>query len=150
MSTLHYQPLWLSLRNTNQLSAPDSLTLPLYFSLPLTPSHFLFLSLSLCLSLVDRKQVLHHHFNSGVGVQVAFFSLLEMHGASSEEPAQSEGSGVWILMTSTRRNWGEEVWWESALNLSLSPSACLSHTYMDPCMQLVCVYRICLPLIRIN
>lgn len=32
-------------------------------------------------------------------------------------------------MTSSRRKWGEEVWGESALNLPLSPSACLSLTY---------------------
>lgn len=42
---------------------------------------------------------------------------------------QSEESGIWILMTSTRRKWGERVWGESALNLPLSPSACLSLTY---------------------
>lgn len=95
MSTLHHQPPWLSLRNTNQQSAPAlSLSLPPLLLLV----HSLSLSLFHSLTHVDRKQVLHHHFNSGVGVQVLsvfFFSyLLETHGVSSGEGAQSKGSGV--------------------------------------------------------
>lgn len=167
MSTLHHQPVWLSLRNTNQPSAltlltpyPPSSLLPFFYLF--TPSHFLRV-----LAPVDTQWALHHHFHSGVGVQVLyllplsflsfcfFFVPLVMSGASGEEPPQSGGSREWILMTSTRqRMWGEEVWGRIPSiyfpSFSSSVSFCLRLTCGPRRMQPVCVYRLCLPLIVIN
>lgn len=131
MSTLHHQPLWLSLRNTNQQSAPNSLALSLFFLCYLTLSFSL--SFSVCSLLLTENKccitILILAWASRFCLVFIFFCLLEMHGASSGGAAQSKGSGVWILMTSTRRKWEEDVWGESFLNLLFSPSACLSHLW---------------------
>lgn len=129
MSTLHHQPLWLSLRNTNQQSAPNSLALSLFFLCYLTLSFSL--SFSVCsLLLTENKCCITILILAWASrFCLVFFCLLEMHGASSGGAAQSKGSGVWILMTSTRRKWEEDVCGESFLNLLFSPSACLSHLW---------------------
>lgn len=150
MSTLHHQPLWLSLRNTNQLKAPHFLSRSLSFlSVLLTLSHAISCSLSFsvfsllltenkcCITILIQAWVCRFRF--------LFFSFLARDAQSEQQrAAQSQRSGVWILMTSTRRKWGE-----SALNLSFSP-LCLSLSPMGSCLQLVYIYRICLSLILIN
>lgn len=81
---------------TASVAKPQEYQPAVSLSLPFPlPSYMLSHSLSFPLwSPVDRKQVLHHHFNSGVGVQVHFFPLLEIYGASSEESAQSGSTGL--------------------------------------------------------
>lgn len=131
MSTPHHQPLWLSLRNTNQLSAPDSPTL----SLSSLPSSSPTLSLALLFSarsllLTENKCCITILILTWVcRFCLSFFFLPVMYGASSEELAQTEGSRERILMTSARRKWGEEVCGESALNLPLSSSASCSLSF---------------------
>lgn len=142
MSTLHHQPLWLSLRNTNQQSALNSLALSLFFLCYLTLSFSL--SFSVCSLLLTENKccitILILAWASRFCLVFFFFCLLEMHGASSGGAAQSKGSGVWILMTSTRRKWEEDVWGESFLNLLFSPSACLSLTYGPALTARVCLW----------
>lgn len=166
MSTLHHQPVWLSLRNTNQPSAPTLLTpLPPSSLLPFfylfAPSHFLRL-----VSPVDTQRALHHHFHSGVGVQVLYLLPLSFLSFFFFCPA----SDVWSKRRGAATEWrikgmnlndfyetknvGRGGVGENPLNLSPSFSSSVSFCLRLTCgprrMQPVCVYRLCLPLIVIN
>lgn len=158
MSTLHHQPLWLSLRNTNQLSAPYSLTLSPSFSPSLTPSHFLPLSLSLhalscwrknkcCITILILAWACRFCFFS-----LSFFFFIHAIYACSKQ----WGAGTeWRIRGLNLNDFypeesGEKGSGEKPPLISLSPPLLVSPSPMDPCMQLVRVYRICLPLILIN